>query len=92
MMPGSGGDVNTTLPLVLSIVSLLLGINPIGIVALVFAILAMNARTAGNMEEARSKAKASIILACVAIGIFVLVIVGWLLLVFGLFGAAILSH
>ena len=68
MMPGPGGDVNTTVPLVLSILSVIPCCNPFfGIPALVLAILAMNAKKAGDFEGARSKAKISLILAVVAI-------------------------
>jgi cytochrome c biogenesis protein CcdA len=64
MMPGPGGDVNTTLPLVLGILSLFCNCL-FGIPALILAILSMNAKKAGNLEDARSKAKISIILAIV---------------------------
>ena len=73
MMPGPGGDVNTTLPLILSILSIVPCCNIFfGIPALILAILAMNAKKAGNFEDARKKAKISTILAIVG---FVLSIV-----------------
>jgi hypothetical protein len=58
MMPGAGGDVNTTLPLVLSIVATVFccGLGTIlGIIGIVFSIQAKNA-----------KAKTATILAIVA--------------------------
>jgi hypothetical protein len=69
MMPGAGGDVNTTLPLILSILSLFCcGISSIlAIVGIVFAVQAGNAKKAGDLETARSKAKTSLILAIVGI-------------------------
>ena len=80
MMPGHDGDVNTTTPLVLSIVGVALGFNPISIVALVFAILAMQAKTNGRWDEARKNAKVSLVLSLVAIGLFVLAIVAFVIL------------
>lgn len=71
MMPGAGGDVNTTLPLILNIAGLVLcgcasGIGWIlTIVGIVFAIQAGNAKNAGDIETARGKAKTSMILAIV---------------------------
>jgi Interferon-induced transmembrane protein len=76
MMPGMGGDVNTTLPLVLNIIGTLLccGFGTIpAIIGLVFAIQAGNAKKTGDLETARGKAKTSLILAIVA---YVLGIVG----------------
>ena len=70
MMPGPGGDVNTTLPLILAILSIFPCCNIFfGIPALILAILAMNAKKAGNLEDARSKSKISIIIS----------VVGWVL-------------
>jgi Interferon-induced transmembrane protein len=75
MMPGMGGDVNTTLPLILSIVaifpcgcSLCIG-SILGIVGLVFAIQAMNAKKVGDFATAQSKAKLATILSGIGIGI-----------------------
>jgi hypothetical protein len=77
MMPGQGGDVNTTLPLILSIITLLCNCL-FGIPALVLAILAMNEKKAGKLDDARSKAKISLILS----------IVGWVIgIVFGILNA-----
>jgi hypothetical protein len=62
MMPGAGGDVNTTLPLVLSIVQLVFCCNLLfGGIGLVFAIQAGNAKKTGDLETARSKAKTAMI-------------------------------
>ncbi|MFO0605381.1 MAG: CD225/dispanin family protein [Polyangiales bacterium] len=74
MPPGMGGDVNTTLPLVLSILSIFpcgctcLG-GILGIIGLVFSIQAMNAKTAGDFTTAQSQAKTATILSGVGIGI-----------------------
>ncbi len=66
MMPGAGGDVNTTLPLVLSIVELVLCCNVLfGVLGLVFAIQAGNAKKSGDIETARSKAKTAMIIVIV---------------------------
>jgi hypothetical protein len=75
MMPGPGGDVNTTLPLILSIVSLACcwgstGLSFIlGVIGLVFAIQAGSAKSSGDMEGARAKAKTSLILAIVGLSV-----------------------
>jgi hypothetical protein len=69
MMPGMGDDVNTTLPLILNIIATVFccGLGTIlGIVGLVFAIQAGNAKKTGDLESARGKAKTSLILAIVA--------------------------
>jgi hypothetical protein len=69
MMPGQGGDVNTTLPLILNIVAMIFccGLGTIlGLVGLIFAIQAGGAKKQGDMETARGKAKTSLILAIVA--------------------------
>jgi len=87
MTPGSGEDVNTTLPLVLSIVSVVLFLNPIGIVALIFAILASSAKKVGQLDDARGKAKIALVLAIVALGLCVLAFVGFVVMAFAL-GAA----
>jgi hypothetical protein len=90
MMPGSGGDVNTTLPLVLSIVGVVMGFNPIAVVALVFAILATSAKSSGNIEEARKHAKVALVLSIVALGLMVLALVAYVV-IFLVIGAAILT-
>ena len=70
MMPGAGGDVNTTLPLVLSIVELVLCCNVLfGVISLIFAIQAGNAKKAGDLETARQKAKLSLIICLVGAGL-----------------------
>jgi len=65
------GDVNTTLPLVLSIVSLFCcGLGTLlGIGGLVLAVQAGNAKKSGDMATAQQKAKLSTILAAVGIGL-----------------------
>jgi hypothetical protein len=63
LMPGAGGDVNTTLPLVLSIVELVLCCNLLfGAAGLVVAIQAGNAKKVGDLELARKKAKTAMII------------------------------
>ena len=82
MMPGAGGDINTTLPLILNIVGLvtcswgcLSGI--IFIVGLVFSIQAGNMVKTGDLEGARGKAKSAMTMAIVGFVIGVLAMVGW---------------
>jgi hypothetical protein len=67
MMPGAGGDVNTMLPLILNIVgALFCGGTCIGfalaIVGIVFAVQAGNAKNAGDIATAQSKAKTSMLM------------------------------
>jgi len=64
MVPGSGSDVDTTLPLVLSIASTLLCCDPIlGLPAIVLAIQARNAANMGAVDLARKRARTALILA-----------------------------
>jgi hypothetical protein len=66
MMPGAGGDVNVTLPFVLSIIEIVLCCNVVfGGVGLLFALQAKSALGAGDIETARSKAKLSMIIVVV---------------------------
>ena len=58
-MPGA--DVNTTLPLVLSIICLACCCLPAGVGGLIFAMNANNAKKAGDMATAQAKAKTSLI-------------------------------
>ena len=63
-MPGAGGDVNTTTPLVLNIVGALLCSGTcvssiVCIVGIVFAVQAGNLKNAGDVMSARAKAKSS---------------------------------
>lgn len=60
MMPGAGGDVNTTLPLVLSIVGFLLCCALAAIpfaIGFVFSLQANSMKNMGDVEGARAKAK-----------------------------------
>jgi len=62
MMPGAGGDVNTTLSIILSCVGFFLccnsGLGAIAfIVAFVFALQANNMKKTGDIESARAKNK-----------------------------------
>lgn len=74
MMPGAGGDVNTTLPLVLSIVSLFCcGLGTLlGIGGLVLSIQASNAKKSGDIMTAQQKAKTATILAGIGIALGVI--------------------
>lgn len=67
MMPGAGGDVNTTLPLILNIVgALLCNYTCVGfilcVVGIVFAVQAGNAKNAGDIGTAQAKAKTSMLM------------------------------
>jgi hypothetical protein len=92
MMPGSGQDVNTTLPLVLGIVSMAIcGNCLLGIPAIVLAVMAMNAKNVGNLDDARSKAKTSLILSIVGFGLVAVGLIVYVL-IFGLALAAGSTH
>lgn len=91
MMPGAGGDVNTTLPLILNIAgAVLCGGTCVGfilaILGIVFAVQAGNAKNAGDIETAKSKAKTSMIMAIVT-GVLGL-LAGIFYFVLGIIGAA----
>jgi hypothetical protein len=76
MMPGAGGDVNTTLPLVLAIIALFPCCNLLfGGIGLAFAIQAGNAKKAGDIEGARSKAKIALIVVGIGLGLQAIAIV-----------------
>jgi Interferon-induced transmembrane protein len=67
MMPGAGGDVNTTLPLILNIVAAVLcGAGCLtfilSIVGIVFAVQGGNAKNAGDIATAKAKAKTSMLM------------------------------
>ena len=74
MMPGQGGDVNTTLPLVMGIVTVFC-CWPAAIPSIIFAVQAKSLRDQGQMEQARSKAKTAMLISGIAGG---LAIVGWI--------------
>jgi hypothetical protein len=75
MMPGAGGDVNTTIPLVLSILLIFPCCNFLfGVPALIFAIQAGNAKKAGDFATAASKAKVSYII--MGIGVVLSILAG----------------
>jgi hypothetical protein len=64
MVPGSGTEVDTTLPLVLSIASTVLCCDPIlGLPAIVLAIQARNAANMGAVDVARKRARTALVLA-----------------------------
>ena len=70
MTPGSGNDVDTTLPLILSIASTLLCCDPLlGLPAIVFAILARNAADTGAIDLARKRARLARALAIASMGV-----------------------
>jgi Interferon-induced transmembrane protein len=75
MMPGAGGDVNTTTPLILGIVSIFC-CWPGAIAAIVFAVQAKNLLGTGDVEGARAKAKLSktISIVCIGLGIVGIII------------------
>jgi fatty acid desaturase len=75
-----GDDINTTLPMILSIVAMIFccGISFfLGVGGLVLSIQAGNSKKTGDMESARSKAKTALILAIAALAIGVLQAIGW---------------
>jgi hypothetical protein len=78
---GAGGDVNTTLPLILGILSCFCcGISlALGITAIVFSQQAKSAKAAGDMATAQQKAKLATILGAVGIGIGVILDIGYTL-------------
>jgi hypothetical protein len=74
MTPGSGNEVNTTLPLALAIASTLLCCDPVlGLPAIVLAILARNAADVGAIDVARRRARSGLILAIASIAVGFLV-------------------
>jgi hypothetical protein len=64
-MTPPGGDVNTTLPLVLSIVCLACCCIPVGAGAVVYATNANKAKQAGDLQTAQAKAKTALILSII---------------------------
>ena len=69
MVPGSGSEVDTTLPLVLSIASTLLCCDPLlGLPAIILAIQARNAANMGAVDLARKRARTALLLAIASIG------------------------
>lgn len=67
MMPGAGGDVNTTLPLILNIAAAVLcGAGCLtfvfSIIGIVFAVQGGNAKNAGDIVTAQAKAKTSMLM------------------------------
>jgi hypothetical protein len=79
-----GGDVNTTLPLILNIVGLFCCLpSVISIIGLVFTILAINVKGT-NPDDARGKAKIGLILGIVSLALGA---IGWIVY-FLLFGFA----
>ncbi len=84
---GGGAEINTTLPLILSIASIFMCGNLLfGIPSLVFAIQGSTCVTNGDVEGARAKVKLSYIILGVGVA---LAVVGWISFVafFGMLGA-----
>jgi hypothetical protein len=67
-MPGAGGDVNTTLPLILGIVSIFC-CWPAAIVVIVFSLQAKKLKDQGQVDAARSKAKTASLIAYIVIAL-----------------------
>lgn len=70
MMPGAGGEVNTTLPLILNAVGFFICFNTCFatiafIVGFIFSIQAGNMKKTGDLDGARAKAKTAMTLAIV---------------------------
>jgi hypothetical protein len=68
MMPGAGGDLNTTLPLILGIVTIFC-CWPAAIFIILFAVQAKKLKEQGQIDQARSKAKIATIVAAIIIGL-----------------------
>jgi hypothetical protein len=75
MMPGAGGDVNTTMPLVLGILSIFC-CWPAAIFIIMFAIQAKNLKNQGQIDQARSKAKTATLVGWIIVGLGILEWVG----------------
>jgi hypothetical protein len=68
MMPQPYEEVNTTLPIVLNAICLSLCCMPIGVIGIIIAVQASNAKGLGDFETARNKARGATILAVVTMG------------------------
>ena len=81
--PGAGGgqQVETTMPLVLSILTTVLCCLPLGVVGIIFAAMAMSKNTAGDYAGAAESARKSKLFSFIGIGIGVVGIVLYVLLV-----------
>lgn len=84
-MPGAGGDVNTTTPLALNIVGMLLCSatcvsSIVCIVGIVMAVQAGNLKNAGDVMGARAKAKLSmnLFIAAMVIGTIGYAVIGFM--------------
>ncbi len=81
MMPGTGGDLNTTLPMVLNIVGFLLcGYGCLSaipfIIGFVFTMQANTMRNQGDMAGAMAKRKSAMLMAYIGFGLgFVLSVI-----------------
>ena len=83
MMPGAGGDVNTTLPMILNIVGFFVCFTTcladiLFIVGFVFAIQAGNMKKTGDVTGAQAKAKSSMTMAIIGyvLGVVIAIIEG----------------
>jgi len=82
-------EVNTTVPLVLSIVVTLLCCLPLGVVGIVFSAMAMSDKGNGNFAAAKDKAKKAMIFNYIGLAVGVLFILAYIaLFVLGAVGAA----
>jgi hypothetical protein len=90
IMPGAGGDVNTTLPIILGVLESILCCNALfGIGAIVLGVLASSDLKTGNIEDARNKVNIAYIV--LGVGAFIGIfsgLFGWGF-VLSLFGAAL---
>jgi hypothetical protein len=87
-----GGDVSTTLPLVLNIIGIFIGCctygigSIFGIIGLIMTILAMNTK-ATNPEDARGKAKLGTIFGIISLVVGPIIFI--LLMAFGMFASVV---
>jgi len=73
-------NVDTTMPLVLSIICTVLCCLPLGVVGIVFAAMAMGAKNSGDFVGAADKARKARLFALIGIGIGLVVTVLYVLL------------
>jgi hypothetical protein len=65
---GPGGDINTTMPLILGIVSVFCCL-PAAVVSIIFAIQAKTLKDQGQLDAARAKVKTAQLISFIAIGV-----------------------
>jgi hypothetical protein len=72
MMPGAGGDVNTTLPMILSCVGFFVccGLaDVLFIIGFIFSLQAGNMKKTGDVEGARAKAKTAMLMVIIGFAV-----------------------